>query len=310
MSRILYFGSSDFSLPGLQACLDAPGFEVVGVITTPPQRQGRGLELTPTVVAQFCTEKKIPFFEHQKLDEMAMAETAQLRPEIFVVASYGKIIPESFLKLAQLRFNIHPSLLPKYRGASPLSGPILAGDSVTGLSIADVTKDLDAGDIYFQEEMALHPKMDSENLGKILAQKSYAVIRTLLENSKAEKNPKTPQNHALSSYAPKLKKEDGRLSFNDPAEKWDRIVRGLKPWPGAFTEILNERVSIESVVHRKNNSTMPLGTICEITNNSLIVQTAKDCIEFLQVKPAGKKTMTGADYARGRRWQVGTHLIQ
>ncbi len=306
--RIIYFGSSDFSIPGLRACMDAPGFDVAAVITTPPQRQGRGLELAPTVVAQFCAEKNLKYFEYSKLDEAALASTSALSPEVFVVASYGKMIPESFLKLVNLRFNIHPSLLPKYRGASPLNAPILAGDSVTGLSIADVTKNLDAGDVFYQEEVPLPASSDSEAMGIILAEKSYLALRDLLEKARVEKIQRSPQDHSNSSYAPKLSKEDGRLFFNVPADKWCRIVRGLKPWPGAFVEILGERVGIISVRVKKIESSKANGTIREITDEGLVVQTSQGCIELIQVKPAGKKVMRGADYARGRRWHIGTRL--
>ncbi len=309
MRRLIYFGSSDFSLPGLRACIDAPGYEVVAVITTPPQRQGRGLELTPTVVARFCSDKQIPYFEYPKLDETALSQVRDLNPEVFVVASYGKMIPESFLSLAEHRFNIHPSLLPFYRGASPLNGPILAGDTKTGLSIADVTKSLDAGDIYYQEEYILSPSADSQMLGVILAEKSYLALRGLLENALLDKVTGVPQDSSLSSYAPKLKKEDGRLFFNIPAEKWGRIVRGLKPWPGAFIEIQSERVGIIAARPKQLDRTVDTGTIAEINEDSFVVQTPIDCVEIIEVKPAGKTNMSGADYARGRRWKVGMSLL-
>ncbi len=308
MLRIVYFGSSDFSIPGLRACLEVTGYEVAAVITTPPQRQGRGLTLTSTVVAQFCAYKEIKYFEYAKLDEDALAQIAAFNPEVFVVASYGKIIPESFLKLAKIRLNIHPSLLPKYRGASPLNGPILAGDLTTGLSIADITKSLDAGEVYFQEEVPLTPSADSESMGTILAEKSYLALQDLLEQAKNGKIRGVPQNHSNSSYAPKLSKEDGRLFFNVAAEKWDRVVRGLKPWPGAFTEIHDERLGLISVRIKKIEPALATGIIHEITAEGLVVQTARDCIELLQVKPAGKSNMSGADYARGRRWKTGMLL--
>lgn len=308
MTRIIYFGSSDFSLPGLKACLEAPGYEVAGVITTPPQKQGRGLDLTPTVVAQFCAERNIPCFDFQKLDDQAHAQIEKLTPDIFVVASYGKIIPESFLKLVKMRFNIHPSLLPKYRGASPLNGPILKGDAKTGLSIADVTKSLDAGDIYYQEELTLSAETTSEEIEIVLAQKSHDVMLQLLEKSRALNITGCPKNHAESSYAPKLKKEDGRLSFNEPAIRWDRVVRGLKPWPGAFIETQGERISLCAIrPHEQHLSDAP-GAILEITDQGPVIQTIQGAVEWLRVKPAGKKEMSGADYARGKRWSAGTVL--
>lgn len=308
MFRTIYFGSSDFSLPGLKACQEAPGYELIAVITTPPQRQGRGLELTPTVVAQYCRVHNIPCFEFPKLDDQAFDAFANLNPEVLVVASYGKMIPERFLKLVSHRFNIHPSLLPLYRGASPLNAPILNGDYATGLSIADVTKDLDAGDLFYQSEEPLTQSSDSEKVGIILANQSYLALREVLEKNRLGALRSVPQDHDKSSYAPKLAKEDGRLTFNHSATQWDRIVRGLKPWPGAFTEIHCERVGLLSVRVKDLSTNTSLGKVLEITEEGLTLQTALGGVELLQVKPAGKKGMSGGDYARGRRWCVGMNL--
>ncbi len=306
--RIVFFGSSNFSLRGLHACLESSGGQIAGVITTPPQRQGRGLVLVPSIVAQFCIDQKIEYCEFNKLDDQALAQVSNWKPDVFVVSSYGKIIPECFLGLAKFRFNIHPSLLPKYRGASPLNGPILAGDSKTGLSIADVTKDLDAGDIYYQEELFLSPSDDAEKINRVLSDKSYFVMREILEKARVENLTLTPQDHAQASYAPKLTKEDGHLFFSDPAIKWDRSVRGLAPWPGAFTEVHHERVGLIAVKTKASDQDIRRGTILDITQESLWVQAVNGAVEWLQVKPAGKKGMSGGDYARGRRWRIGMNL--
>ena len=306
--RIVYFGSSDFSLPGLRACIDAPGANVAGVITTPAQRQGRGLVLEPSVIAQFCAQQNIECHDFSKLDDQAYAQIQAWQPDVFVVSSYGKIIPERFLSLAKFRFNIHPSLLPQYRGASPLNGPILAGDTKTGLSIADITKDLDAGDIYYQEEIFLSPSDDSEKMGWVLSEKSYLVMREILEKARVENLTLTPQDPSLATYAPKLTKENGRLFFGDPAVKWERLVRGLRPWPGAFIEVHSERVGLISVQMKPSDPDIQRGTILEVTADSLVIQTAEAAVEWIQVKPAGKKGMSGGDYARGRRWRAGMKL--
>ncbi len=308
MQRIVFFGSSDFSLPGLQACLESPGYEVAVVVTTPPQRQGRGLELTPTLIASYCVKKNISFREYPKLDDAAYQEIADLKPDVFVVSSYGKMIPERFLALPSSRFNIHPSLLPKYRGASPLNAPILAGDSVTGLSIADITKELDAGEIYFQEECPIRSGDDSEKMGASLAAKSYSVMRELLERARLGKVAGQAQDSSQASYAKKLSKADGHLSLQDSAQKWDRVVRGLKPWPGAFIEIRNERVGLITVRPVSGQSGAKLGQLLSISQEAMVVQVGDEAVELLSVKPAGKKAMSGGDYARGRRWNVGMNL--
>ena len=180
--KIIFFGSSDFSLPLLEACLQS-GQELALVVTTPDQKKGRGLKVQPNPVKLFCEEKQIAFSAPETLKTLESLEPVKARqPHLFVVASYGKIIPNAWLDVPSvLKINVHPSLLPKYRGAAPLNWPILDGEKETGLSLAEITAKLDAGDIFFQQKISLEDSMDSEYLSSELSKLGAAALRGLLK---------------------------------------------------------------------------------------------------------------------------------
>ena len=157
--KIVFFGSDAFSIKSLEACLHSAGMELVLVVTTPAKKKGRGLKLEPSEVFDYCQTKKLPVSEYPTLRDSKVAQDLiALRPDIFVVASYGKLIPGSLLEIPKYRLNVHPSLLPKYRGSAPIHWPILNGDKETGVSIIDIAEKLDAGDIYYQEKIPMDPR--------------------------------------------------------------------------------------------------------------------------------------------------------
>ncbi|HRY85300.1 MAG TPA: methionyl-tRNA formyltransferase, partial [Candidatus Omnitrophota bacterium] len=192
--KIVFFGSDAFSIKALEACLHS-GMEVVLVVTVPPKKKGRGLKLEPSEIFGYCQAKKIPVVEYTTLRDAKVAqELLALRPDIFVVASYGKIIPNILLEIPKYRLNVHPSLLPKYRGAAPIHWPILNGDTETGVSIIDIAEKLDAGDIYYQEKIAIGPKADAAQLASELARLSYGILKKVLDEVKKGRLSGVPQN--------------------------------------------------------------------------------------------------------------------
>ena len=158
--KIVFFGSDEFSIKALEACLHSD-MEIVLVVTTSAKRKGRGLHVKPSAIFQYCQTKNIPVAEFPALrDASALNAILALHPDIFVVASYGKILPPDFLAIPKYRINVHPSLLPKYRGAAPMNWPILNADTETGVTILDIAEKLDAGDIYDQEKIHIGPRMN------------------------------------------------------------------------------------------------------------------------------------------------------
>ncbi len=332
--KIVFFGSDAFSVKALEACLHS-GMELALVITTPPQKKGRGLKLESSEIFDYCQTKKLPVIEYPKLrDAKVSIDLLALRPDIFVVASYGKLIPGHLLEIPKYRLNVHPSLLPKYRGAAPIHWPILNGDRETGVSIIDVAEKLDSGDIYCQERISIDPRTDAVQLTSELARFSYGLLKKVLTEVQEGKLRGIPQNESEATLAPQLSKQDGELSLTTmTAEAMDRKVRGLQPWPGAYCFIKNERIAIletdlPSLRHseqgeeseRPQGEILPLqavqedegekpGTLLAIEKDGGIqVATQKGILKILKVKPEGKNAMTAADFSRGRRFVVGAIL--
>ncbi|MFA7001676.1 MAG: methionyl-tRNA formyltransferase, partial [Candidatus Omnitrophota bacterium] len=232
--KIVFFGSSDFSIPSLEACLDC-GAQVSLVLTTPDRRKGRGLKELPTPVKLYCRDKGVPVISPESLKVSGPLEQVRaLEPDLFVAASYGKIIPAGWLKVPKARLNVHPSLLPKYRGAAPVQWALLNGDALTGVSIMDIHERLDAGDIYLQKSISLDLAVNAEELTRLLAELSRVALAETLRDFSGGRLQGRPQNEQEAVYARKLEKSDGLIDWAQPALRIHNQVRGLAPWPGAF----------------------------------------------------------------------------
>lgn len=302
--NLIFFGSSEFSLEALKACL-ASEHQVQLVITTPPQKKGRGLKLTPTVVQEFCEKNHIPFEAYATLKNPEyLTKIKNLKPDLLVVSSYGKLIPSDWLKVpAQYALNVHPSLLPKYRGASPLNWPIINGDSETGISIAEVTPKLDAGDIFYQEGFPLTRDMNSDLLSHKLAELSKKALQIIFEQMKKGPLHRTPQNDAQSTYARKLEKEDAYLDLTQDAITLESRIRGLKPWPGSSIQCEGEPLKIIEAVAELNAPKLSPGTL--IDKGEFLMAAGKGALKIKKVQPAGKKEMSAADFLRGKHLEKG-----
>lgn len=304
---IVFFGSSEFSLASLKACMES-GFPVSLVITTPDVPKGRGLQTLPTPVKLFAQKNNLAVIDPPKLKEPAVFEQVRkLSPEYFVVASYGKMIPSDWLKIpSKLCINVHPSLLPKYRGAAPVNWPLLNGDVETGLSLAEVTSKLDAGDIFYQTKFRIEKDADAVSLGKKLEDLSYQALKETLSKLKAGGTlTRTAQDETQSCYARKLAKEDAAIRWNKSAEEIERQIRGLQPWPGAATFFQGQPLQILQAHVCEPSSKGKAGEISKILKQSFAVQTGQGSLEILTVKPAGKNEMSAGDFARGKRLEPG-----
>ncbi len=304
---LIFFGSSEFSLKSLEACLDS-GIPVKLVVTTPDVPKGRGLKVQPTPVKIFAQSHGLRVISPEKLkSEEALSEAEKIAPDFFVVASYGKIIPPAWLKIPKiLSINVHPSLLPKWRGAAPLNWPILSGEKETGLCLMEVVDKLDAGDIFFTQKIAVTAEDDASTLSHKLADLSYNAVKELLSKlQKGEKPSRITQNEAEMTYARKLTKTDGKLDWKLPAEELDRRIRGLLPWPGASTSFEHQPLQILKAKALEKSSSQKPGTVLEAGKQSLTVQAGTGSLEIQKVKPAGKNEMSAGDFARGKRISPG-----
>lgn len=305
--KIVFFGSSDFSIYALKACLDS-GAELTRIITTPPQQKGRGLQETPTPVQIFAAEKSLPWIAPQTLkNEELLKSIKALEPDLFVVSSYGKIIPTAWLQVPKrYALNVHPSLLPRYRGAAPIHWPIILGDKVTGMSLIEVCPELDAGDIFYQNEIPIKQETDSVQMTQILGEASYDAVKTALnEIRRGEKLGRISQQHELSNYARKLTKEDGRIDWKRSAEQLANQIRGVLPWPVASFKFQDDTIQILRAALSDSTSQEIPGKILAVEKEALQIQTGRGVLKLLRVKPSGKKEMSAADWARGKRIQPG-----
>lgn len=267
--------------------------------------------MASTPVFDYCQTKKIPVAEFPTLKNPNVTATlCSLQPDSFVVASYGKLIPKDLLEIPKYRFNVHPSLLPKYRGASPLHFPILNGDKETGVTILDIAETLDAGDIYYQEKFSLSPRINAAELSAQLAALSYGLLKKVLQQAQNGKLQGVPQNAAEATLAPQLQKKDGEISFLQPAEIIDRKVRGLQPWPGCYFFYQGERIAVLETDLPETPTDQKPGILLSIEKNGTIrIATAKGVLALARLKPEGKKEMTAPDFARGHRLTPGMSLL-
>ena len=308
--KIVFFGTDEFSIKALEACLHS-GMELSQVVTTPPKKKGRGLKLESSEIFDYCQTKNIPVIEYPTLREAKVGQDLlALRPDIFVVASYGKLIPNNLLEIPKYRLNVHPSLLPKYRGSAPIHWPILNGDKETGVSIIDIAEKLDAGDIYCQERIAIDPRTDAAQLASELARFSYGILKKVLAQVKAGQLRGIPQNETEATLAPQLSKKDGEVSLTTmTAEVIDRKVRGLQPWPGAYCFIKNERIALlETDLPGATTSGKPGILLAIEKEGGIQLATHDGILKILKVKPEGKKSMPAADFVRGRHLTPGMIL--
>lgn len=308
--KIVFFGSSDFSIPVLQSLLSS-NHVVERVITTPDRKKGRGQKLAASMVKSFAEGAHLSVFAPEKLSTPSMAEEVKtLAPDFLVVASYGKMIPESIFTLPKIAsLNVHPSLLPKHRGASPIQSAILEGDRKTGVSISDVTKELDSGDIFAQIETEIGENENALELSKRLAEMGSKLVLETIEKFNAGKISRIKQNSSQASYAKKLDRNCGRIDWNAPAAHIHNQVRAYYPWPSAFTFLGSKRLKIleTRLVKTQTASIKNIpGTIVDIIPNKTIhVQTQSGLLELIQIQLEGRREMTAFELALGQRLKTG-----
>ena len=236
-------GAPDFAVPALQALLDWPGAEVVGVFSQPARPAGRGLKLRPTPVALCAEAHHIPVFTPEKIDDEAFAQLQDLRPDLIIVAAYGLILRRRVLELAPC-LNIHPSALPRWRGAAPLQRTIMAGDTQTEVCIMQMVRALDAGAVYYRQPLPLAPTETAGTLHDKAAQAGAAALLHVLTHWAEFKTAAIPQADDGITYADKINAAARQIDFTQPAHLVSCHIRGLSPWPGATTALAGHHLKV------------------------------------------------------------------
>ncbi len=300
--RLVFMGTPDFAVPSLQVLITGND-PVVGVFTQPDQPAGRGMAMHAPPVKTLAESRGIPVFQPAKLRVSGVLE--QLRawqPDLIVVAAYGKILPNSILNLPpQGCINVHASLLPKYRGAGPIQRAIAQGETETGITIMRISERMDSGDILLQKAMPISPQDTGGLLHDRLAQLGADTLGEALRLLKDGRLVARPQNEAEVTYAPLIKKEDGRIDWTQSATVIERRIRAFNPWPSAYTTVNGKMLKIFSAQvepHVRPGSATP-GTITEVTPVSLCVVTGAGVLALTEIQLEGKKRLPIEDFLRG-----------
>jgi methionyl-tRNA formyltransferase len=307
--RILFMGTPAFALPSLRI-LHEQKYPIIGVVSQPDRPQGRGLKEVAPPVKILAQKFGLPIFQPEKVKDPSFLETFyQIKPDMVVVVAFGQILPKEIIDHPPLQcLNIHPSLLPKYRGAAPLNWQIINGETKTGVTIMLMDEGMDSGDILTQEETLLGATETYGELHDRLAQLGATLLIKTIEQVVAETAQRQPQDASGVTFAPRLKKETGKIYWNNKVSDIVNLIRGLSPSPAAYTHLEGQVLKIFSAEANQNKASEPPGTIGAISPEGLPVAASDGYVILKDVQLAGKKRMLIPDFMRGYHLKMGSVL--
>jgi methionyl-tRNA formyltransferase len=304
--RIVFMGTPQFAVPSLERLAERQ--EVVTVVTQPDRRRGRGHRLQPPPVKQAAERLGLPVWQPPTLrTPEAVARLRRLAPDAVVVAAYAQILRPNVLDIpARGCINVHASLLPQYRGAEPIVAAILAGEAETGVTIMLIDEGLDTGPTLAQRAIPIAADDTRARLTDKLSRLGATLLLEVLPGWLDGEIPPQPQADASASYAPRLRKEDGEIDWNQPAAFIERMVRAYAPWPGTYTQWQGRRLKLLRSRRLPLTRATP-GEVIE-TSEGVAVVAGEGALLLEEVQLAGKKAMSVVDFVRGQRGLVGSHL--
>lgn len=310
--RIIFMGSATFATPSLQSLMSNK-YDISAVYTQPDKKTGRGQQLMACAVKRYALSQGLKVVQPETFKDPAEVENLRaLKPDLIVVAAYGQILPESVLQIPVYKcINIHPSLLPRYRGPSPVSAAILNGDDVTGVTIMLVEKKVDSGPVLAQKETKIADEDTTETLTEKLALLGAEMLIEVIPGWIEGKIQPKPQDESRASHTRMASKEDGRLNWELPAVQLWRMVRAYYPWPGCFTIWNNARLKVISAVPLPDTGGGKAGEVIELPRGAPAragVRTGKGLLGLVKVQLEGKKEMPVADFVAGHRDFIGSVL--
>ncbi len=304
--KIVYFGSGDFGLDCLNALRDSKhGLEFI--LTQPARAAGRGKRTTPTAVARWAQQNGVPCFETDDASQpVVIDKIRQVNPDLILVIAFGQKICDELLELPPRgMINVHSSLLPKYRGAAPINWAIINGETETGITITTVTKQWDAGAILAQAKTKIEPDETADQLSSHLAALAAPVLIETIDKIENGTAVYTEQDHSKATRAPKLKKSDGYIDFNAPAQQVRNAIRGLWPWPGASADFISRATGktcrVTFAMAAPADGAAPKELSAGTLDENLNVVCTDGSLKITRIKPAGKKTMTFKAFVNGHR---------
>lgn len=312
--RIIFMGTPDFAVPTLEHLIDSK-HEILAVVTQPDKPKGRKKVITPPPVKVTALDAGIKVLQPVSVrDEQFISTIKELNPDMVVTCAYGKILPQHFLDIPPFgTVNVHSSLLPKYRGAGPINWAIINGESVSGVTTMYTDIGTDTGDILLAKEVEILPHMDAEQLHDILKDLGASLLIETIEKIEDGTIERIPQDEEKASYAPMLTKEIGIINWSNSARDIDCLVRGVTPWPGAFTSFNDLRVrvvkaeccDVNDIIYNANINKAAFGEVLYIDNNGIYVKTGTGVLKITRVKPDSSKEMDAKSFVNGRAVKVG-----
>jgi len=308
--RVVFFGTPQFAVPSLEQLIQS-AHDVVGVVTQPDRPRGRGQKVTDAPVKVTAVQHGLPVFQPARLRDPEVKETlTRWAPELGVVAAYGKLLPESVLNLPRFgMINVHASLLPRYRGAAPVQRAVIDGMPESGVTIMRMVLDLDAGGMFAKVTRPIGSDETSDIVERDLAHLGASLLLDVIDDLAAGRAVEEPQNDSLSTYASKITKEEGLIDWTLAATDIHNRVRGLYPWPHAFSYLNGERLIVmRSHVAPEPTSADP-GTIVDVSSRAISVATGHgERLAIDEVQPEGRRAMKVRDYLAGHPIQPGTRF--
>jgi methionyl-tRNA formyltransferase len=305
--QVVFMGSPEFALPTLSSLDDE--HHVRAVVCQPDRRAGRGRKLRPPPTKRFAIDREIPVLQPQRVAEPSVIEQlADYHPELIIVAAYGQILPKILLDIPSVgSLNVHASLLPRWRGASPIQAAILHGDQQTGITIMEMDAGLDTGPTLSQARVSIKPEESGVSLSYKLARVGATLLIKTLPDYAAGKIPPIAQDDSQATFAPLLRKADGALDFTQSAIELERKIRAYHPWPGTFLTWSDRQFAVKAA-SCGSDAFAPPGVVYR-HDGSPAVGTPDGALVLDQIQPPGKREMSGAAFLNGSPGFVGANLL-
>jgi len=305
--RVIFLGTPEFAVPSLKKLL-ASRYEVCAVVTQPDRPAGRGRRIQASPVKLLAAAHGLPVHQPEKIRNAEhQAALASYAPDFLVVVAFGQILPRWLLETARLApVNVHASLLPRYRGAAPVNWAILNGEEITGITIMRMDEGMDTGDILSQAQVQIEKGESAETLEEKLSLLGGKLLAETIEKIKKGEISPIPQDHTRATYAPPLKKEDGKIDWRREAELIDRQVRAFNPWPGAFTRWNDRLLKVYRGEVRKHPRPEEAGRVIWVGSDFIEVATGKDSFIIKEVQLEGKRRMGVREFLLGHPITIGT----
>ncbi|MBE5967472.1 MAG: methionyl-tRNA formyltransferase [Lachnospiraceae bacterium] len=307
--KILFMGTPDFAAGILEKLIES-GHEIIGVVTQPDKQKGRGKALAFPPVKETALENQITVYQPVKVKDPDFIQLVrEMAPEVIVVAAFGQILPKSFLDIPEYGcINVHASLLPKYRGSAPIQYSIMDGEEETGVTIMHMDVGIDTGDMILQAKIPISPEETGGSLHDKLAVLGAALLLEALEKIASGTAPRTPQDDTKATYVKMLSKEMGNIDFTKSAIQIERLIRGLNPWPSAYTYLDGKTLKLWKAAVTKTAKKAEPGEVLEVCKDAIVVMTGQDALVIQELQLEGKKRMPADAFLRGYTVTPGMRL--